>query len=137
MNKQLNKAIDKCVKAFNEYIEATNQLNSVLNDKIQNFKEEMDKHIPRMLDKNDCGHAIIKYHKYSDDFIEFETSDNKYRYVTTGMSNKYTFPIDTLSCMTVTDRKFQVYSYLTHKYEDIGYVKRIELLEGVNEYDQN
>lgn len=136
MFEKLKAAKEAFDKAAEEYQKLSKEIEEALADK------------PRMVFNKNVSYElaytneITRYFKYSDYYIEFDCYGHTYRYIRYGDSNKWKFPrakkLDASYTAIFTGRDvFQRYSYVSRTWEDVDYIERIELLEGVTEYDKN
>lgn len=126
-----------------EKLEKIKELEIELNgciDKIANIHREIDKIkaenvLPSAKVFFKCGteKEILHYHKYSNDFIEFETEDKHYRYVTHSITKDVIFPLKrTLTVTTNHECTFEVYDDYWNGYVDASFIDHIKLIEGVD-----
>ena len=134
MTKRFLAAQEAVEKAKKSLEKATEDLK-----KVEKLIEEQANPKPKMVYKSGHEVEITKYTKYSDKYIEFETKDHRRgRYVELGTSKAYTYPNNK---MTVTieahiGHVFELYDFISNKYTEANLIDRIELLEGVDKYDQ-
>ena len=81
---------------------------------------------------------ITKYHKYSDEYVEFVTQYGRFRYIKTYTTTKCKFPSPPeMTFITNAGYIFERYDCLNRRYMAVDYIDHIELLEGVDEYDNS
>lgn len=92
-----------------------------------------------LLDMSRYGRKeITHYRKYSDTFIEFEVFEFRYRYIESITSNYIKYPLERGVAHYCSYPKdiFQIYDYSCKDWKDVDYIKYIELIPGVDEYDK-
>lgn len=131
---------EKLLEAQKAVEAARDTLNTAMSDlkKVEKLIEEQAKK-PMAYFKSGNRFEIVKYRKYSDSYVEFETASFKYRYIRLGSSKEYVIPRNGLYCTLESEigHIFETFNSVTEKYEPIDYIDRIELLEGVDEYDSS
>lgn len=123
-------AVEKAKKALEKATENLTRVEKQIEDMVKK---------PKIVYKSDWTIEIKKYKKYSDKYIEFETVDGRRgRYVELGESKSYTYPNNKMSVVLESHigHVFELYDYISHKYTEADLIDHIELLEGVDEYDQ-
>lgn len=133
LTKELHAAQEAVIKAEEDLEKATEDLK-----KIVEAIEERAKKKPIMYFTNGSSFEIVKYRKYSDSYVEFETANYKYRYIKLSKSEKYTLPKNGLHCTLESHlgHVFEAYDLILNRYDKLDWIDHIELLEGVDEYDQ-
>ena len=139
-NEIIEKLKSAANKAAEEYQKLSKELEEALTAKpriILNYSKLYGRMEKVLLDNSD---EITYYKKYSDEYIEFEAGDCTFRYLRTGDSAVWEFPKKDKSGVTLVTNSsdvFQIYDFSVGKWYDVDYIERIELLEGVKEYDKN
>ena len=135
-NYELSKKFLEAQKAVEA---ARDTLNAAMSDlkKVEKMIEERVKK-PRMVCKDGKSIEIVKYRKYSEGYVEFETRGTRYRYVRVGESKEYVLPRNGLHCTLESNigHVFEVYDSIACRYFERDYIDHIELLEGVEDYDK-
>lgn len=134
-----HKLTEKFLEAQKAVEAARDTLNTAISDlkKVEKMIEEQAKK-PKMICKDGKSIEIVKYRKYSDGYVEFETAVTRYKYIRVGKTKEYVLPRNGLHCTLESDigHVFEVYDSIDCRYHERDYIDHIELLEGVDEYDK-
>ena len=121
------------IKKANEYTDRARIELERLEEKLK----ECDKK-PYMYTSLNNKYEIVKYRKYSHCYIEFETERFKHRYIVPDTFGDVKFPPKSGPIAYCSkDPIFEIHDIVSGNYVPADYIKSIELIPGVDEYDKN
>ena len=148
----MNKDLEMKINGVEKEILSAQQTLEKAEGRLKGLKEELEKlkemkkvpmiHLkhnkPAWFIECDLGYEIMKYHKYSDKYIEFETSQYKFRFIEAYKSENCEFPMKTYKTTLHKNIEyiFEIYDVVCKEYKPCAFIDHIELLEGVDVYDK-
>ena len=128
---------EKLLEARKAVDVARDTLNAAISNlkKVEKMIEEQAKK-PMLHNTSGSSFEIVKYRKYSDGYVEFETANGRYRYIKLSKSKEYVLPKNELHCTLEShlSHVFEAYDPILHRYDKLDWIDHIELLKGVDEY---
>lgn len=138
----MNEDLELKINGLEHEIYSAQQSLEKAEGRVKALKEELEKlkemkKVPMLYWKIGAGNEIVRYVKHSDEFIEFETRNYRYRYIRSYTTGDTVYPRKHGVSVVVNAKDiFQKKSVLTKEWVDLKEVDHIELLEGVDVYDK-